>query len=193
VPPIEPTRKPDPPPSVDPPADEDPGFEPVEDEADRWSAPAARLPVARPYDPRLARWVRGMLVLIAAGFTAIFGVAAWLRPYDADGTPRTMATHTQLGLPPCNMVALTGRPCPACGMTTSFALLAHGDVANSLRANWVGTLLAAFLLVMIPWAIASAARGRYYFIRSGEALTTVVVLTLLVLMLGRWGVILLQG
>ena len=34
-----------------------------------------------------------------------------------------MGTHQQLGLPPCNFVTLTGYPCPACGMTTSFALL----------------------------------------------------------------------
>ena len=191
MPPIEPTRQPDPTPSVEPPPDEDPGFEPVEDEADRWNAPAARLPVARAYDPRLARWVRGVLVLLALGFATIFGIAVWLNPYDADGNPRSMATHTQLGLPPCNMVEMVGKPCPACGMTTSFALLMHGDVPNSLRANWAGTVLAVVLLALIPWAVASACRGRYYFIRSGEALTTAVVITLLVLMLGRWGVVLL--
>jgi hypothetical protein len=104
-----------------------------------------------------------------------------------------MATHTQMGLPPCNFVTLTGKPCPACGMTTSFALLAHGDVPNSLRANWAGTLLAVLLLALIPWAAASAVRGRYYYIRSGEALTTVIVLGILVVMLGRWGIVLLQG
>jgi hypothetical protein len=193
VPPIEPIRQTDPPPSVEPPAEEDPGFEPVEDEADRWNSPVARLPIARPYNPRLARWVRGMLVLMAAGFIAVFAVALWLNPYNADGTPRDMATHTQLGLPPCNMVVMVGKPCPACGMTTSFSLLAHGDVRSSLRANWAGTVLAVFVAALIPWAIACAIRGRYYFIRSGEALTTAVVVGMLVLMLGRWGVILLTG
>ena len=62
-----------------------------------------------------------------------------IHPYDADGNPRTSATHTQLGMPPCNFVTLTGKPCPSCGMTTSFALLVRGDVVSSLRANWVGT------------------------------------------------------
>jgi hypothetical protein len=182
VPPIDPNTQ----------TPEDPGFELVDDDpADRWNSPAARLPVARVYNPRLARWVRGMLVLIAAGFAAVLGVAAWLNPYEADGTPRTMATHTQLGLPPCNMVILTGKACPACGMTTSFSLLAHGDVRNSLRANWAGTILALFVTALLPWAIASAVRGRYYFIRSGESLTTAIVVGILVLMLGRWGVVLL--
>jgi hypothetical protein len=184
VPPIDPNTN----------APDDPGFELVDDDpADRWSSPGARLPVARVYDPRLARWVRGMLVLIALGLAAVLGTAVWLNPYDADGQPRTMATHTQLGLPPCNMVELTGKPCPACGMTTSFSLLAHGDVRNSLRANWAGTVLALFVTAVVPWAVASAVRGRYYLIRSGEAAVTVIVIGLLVMMLGRWGIVLIQS
>ena len=87
-----------------------------------------------------------MLVLIAAGFATIFGVAVWLNPYDADGNPRSMATHTQLGLPPCNMVELIGKPCPACGMTTSFSLLvARGRAvvaAGELGRDGAGAVLA---------------------------------------------------
>ena len=86
-------------------------------------------------DARLARWVRASLVLIAILLATVMTTAAWLHPYDEDGQPRSMATHTQLGLPPCNMVVLTGKPCPSCGMTTAFSLLMHGDVANSFRAN----------------------------------------------------------
>ncbi len=178
MPPIEPNMHPEP--------AGDPGFELVDDEADGWNRP-----LARAYDPWLAVWVRGLLVLIALGFATVFGIAAWLHPYNADGSPMTMATHTQLGLPPCSMVKLTGRPCPACGMTTSFALLVHGDVGASLHANWAGTLLALFWMSLIPWAAASAVRGRYYFIRSGEALITVAVIVILVVMLGRWAIVLL--
>ena len=159
---------------------------------DRWNGPVARLPVARPVrDPRLTWWVRGVLVVMAMGFALVFGVALSLNPYDADGSPRTMATHTQLGLPPCNMVTLIGKPCPACGMTTSFALLVRGDVPASLSANWAGTLLALFWMSLIPWAAWGAVRGKYLFVRSGEALTTVAVVAILVLMLGRWAVVLL--
>lgn len=176
------------------PAPDDPGFELV-DEAE--AARVRRLPVARPVratdadDPRLARWVRGFLVLIALGLVAVFAVGLWLNPYHPDGTRRTMATHTQLGLEPCNMVVLTGKPCPACGMTTSVSLLIRGDVVGSLRANWVGTLLAATWLAAIPWAVASAVRGRYYFVRSGEVLTSVLIVAFLVLMIARWAVVIL--
>ncbi|MFO0849767.1 MAG: DUF2752 domain-containing protein [Gemmataceae bacterium] len=159
--------------------DDDPGYELVPDP----------LPIAR--RAGLPRWVRGVLALMAAGFTAVFAVALWLNPYRADGTRREMATHTQLGLPPCTMVQALGKPCPSCGMTTSFALLAHGDLAGSLKANWVGTLLAAYWFALIPWAAVGAWRGRYPWIRSGEMLLTVSVAVLLVLLLVRWAVVML--
>src|SRR4051812_44857622 len=88
------------------------------------------------------KWfVRGVLLTIGLGLVTVFGVAFWLNPYQEDGTPRTQATHRQLGMPPCNFLVLTGKPCPSCGMTTSFALLVRGDVGASLRANWAGTLI----------------------------------------------------
>jgi hypothetical protein len=98
-----------------------------------------------------------------------------------------MATHTQLGMPPCNMVILTGKPCPACGMTTSFSLLAHGDVLASLQANWVGTLLATFCFTLIPWGMASAIRGRLVGLRNAEVTLVLILSALLALMLLRWG------
>ena len=185
-------------PSDKPPSD--PDFELVAADArepsDAWNAPrvtARRVPAARPQVPaKLARGVRGALVAMGLAFTVVLTVAFTLNPYDAEGNPRSMATHTQLGLPPCNMVTLIGKPCPACGMTTSFALLMKGDLVNSARANWVGTLLAAFCLFGVPWAVASAVRGRYLFIGSLETTSTVVVVVLLVLMFTRWGVVLLS-
>jgi hypothetical protein len=146
----------------------------------------------RPRSARMARLTRMLLVLMAAGLIVVFALAAWIRPYDADGNPRSMATHQQLGLPPCSMTVLMGKPCPSCGMTTAFALLIHGDVTNSLRANWVGTLLAIFWMLLIPWAILSVIRGRLQGVRNGEITLTIVVGVFLVLMLGRWAVILLS-
>jgi hypothetical protein len=171
----------------------DPDFELLSgDAADAWNS-AKIVPVARRVQEqaRMARVVRGLLILMATGFAVVLGLAFALNPYDAEGQPRSMATHTQLGLPPCNMVTLIGKPCPACGMTTSFALLMKGDLVNSARANWVGMLLAAFCLFGVPWAIASAIRGRYYFIGSMETTSTIVVIVLLVLMFSRWAVVLL--
>lgn len=139
----------------------------------------------------IGRPVRVVLALMAAGFAGLFVVAACLNPYLPDGSPRTMATHTQLGLPPCNMVVLTGKPCPSCGMTTSFALLMHGDVGNSLRANWAGTLVAGMWLALIPWAAVAAVRGRMPWVRNGELFATILVGVGLSAALVRWGIVLL--
>src|SRR5262249_10338372 len=114
-----------------------------------------------PVVPALRGWVRGILVLLAVLLVAVFVIACCLNPYDENGEPRRYETHRQLGgLPPCTFKYVTGRPCPSCGMTTSFALLMRGDVTNSLRANAVGTLLAIVCLVFIPWSLTCALIGR---------------------------------
>jgi magnesium-transporting ATPase (P-type) len=133
-----------------------------------------------------AWWVRIFLLVLALGFTTVIVIAAFLRPYTEDGTARTMSTHTQLGLEPCSMVVLTGKPCPACGMTTSFALLMHGDVGNSLKANWVGTLFCASIIVLTPWLVWSSIRGRLVGVRNPEMFSTILLSALLLLMTGRW-------
>ena len=183
------------------------------------AAPAGPYPIARPMRPqparaeadedfeyverprprrnrrsqKLAKWVRALLALMALAFVAVMGAAAYIHPYGTDENgnevAKTMATHTQLGMEPCNMVVLTGKPCPACGMTTSFSLLVHGDVPNSLRANWVGTIMAIWWMTLIPWGLGSAIRGRLLFIRNGELWMTVALTIVLTLMCGRWAVI----
>jgi hypothetical protein len=157
------------------------------------------LPRAKPVQPagtpRSGLVVRLVLLVIGAGLAGVFAVAFWLNPYNPDGTPRTVATHTQLGMPPCNFILMTGKPCPACGMTTSFALLVRGEVAASLRANWAGTLIAVLWAITMVWAVASGVKGRPLFVPrgKGEFILTISVGVVLLLMLARWGIVLLQG
>jgi len=138
----------------------------------------------------LVLWVRGMLVVIVLGLATVFAIAIWINPYDADGSPHRMATHRQMGLPSCTFYEVTGMPCPSCGMTTSFSLLMHGDLLNSLRANWVGTLLAITCLVFIPWALVSVWRGRLLFVRSPDQVLMMFLLALMILMFLRWIIVL---
>jgi hypothetical protein len=140
--------------------------------------------------PVLGTWVRGTLVGIAAGLILVFTTAALLNPYEADGRARLMATHQQMGLPPCTFYQLSGFPCPSCGMTTSFALLIRGDIVNSLRAHAVGTMLAAVCLLMIPWSLASATVKRPLFIVSMERALLKIVIAFLALMFLRWLIVL---
>ena len=130
----------------------------------------------------------------ALGLAVVFGVAAWLNPYDADGPPRTMATHRQLGMPPCNFVTADRQAVPVVRDDDELRPARPGRRGASLRANWVGTLLALFWAALMPWALASGVRGRPLFVPRGrgELLTTVVVGLFLALMLGRWAAVLLQ-
>ena len=144
-----------------------------------------------PRQPPYTRTVRAVLLSIGVLLVGVFGAAAYINPYDAEGNPRTMATHTQLGLAPCNFVVMTGKPCPACGMTTSFALLVRGDVRGSMSANWVGTTLAVFWAGLLLWSVCGGIVGRPLFVPQdrGELVLTVIVGVFLALMLGRWGAI----
>jgi hypothetical protein len=67
---------------------------------------------------------------------AVLGIAAWLEP-----DPSGVGTHTQLGLSGCAMLTWTGWPCPMCGMTTTFSLLAHLRVVDAVRNQPFGLLL----------------------------------------------------
>ena len=154
--------------------------------------PTGQLMDDRPWPARRANWwVRGGLLAMAAAMVLVFYLATQVQPYNSDGTPMRMASHQTLGLPACRFKELTGMPCPSCGMTTSFAFLVRGDLVDSVKANWVGTGLAVFCLLFIPWSLVSTVRGRYLWVRNVEGVLALLVGVFTVLMLGRWGVVLL--
>jgi hypothetical protein len=69
------------------------------------------------------------------------GTARCLEPNSSG-----LGTHQQLGLPPCSMQLLFGIRCPGCGMTTSWAYFARGELRASAEANLAGFLLAIYVL-----------------------------------------------
>lgn len=89
---------------------------------------------------------RTMLSILAAGLSITLAVAMWLSP-----DPSGLGTHQQLGLPPCTSITVMGLRCPACGMTTSWALMAEGRIAEAIGANLGGSLLFMVALVSVPW------------------------------------------
>lgn len=72
--------------------------------------------------------------------------------------PRGFGTHTQLGLPPCGFLSLTGFPCPGCGLTTAFAYGVRGDWSHAFTANPLGLLLFVISLGAIPLSLVALHR-----------------------------------
>ena len=136
--------------------------------------------------------MRGALLLIAALLSLVFYTATRVQPYKSDGSAMDSGSHQTLGLPPCRFKEWTKLPCPSCGMTTSFALLVRGDVLNSMKANWVGTGLAVFCALLIPWCLVSTLRGKLLWVRRVDGVLAFLVGLFTVLMLARWGLILLM-
>jgi hypothetical protein len=95
------------------------------------------------------RWRDNTLsVAVLVLSSATLKIAASLHP-SATG----VGTHVQLGLPSCRFLALTGIPCPSCGLTTSFAYAAHLDFRHALLASPFGLLLFFVVVSAIPTAI----------------------------------------
>jgi hypothetical protein len=100
---------------------------------------------------------RFALAVLALSLLALLVTAGILTP-DARG----YGTHEELGLPPCTFYLIYQRPCPACGMTTSWVWLLRGEIGHALAASAGGTLLAGLSLVGVPWLLVSAVRGRWF-------------------------------
>src|SRR5271165_5019583 len=90
-------------------------------------------------------------------FITVVGVV--LRP-SADGH----GTHQQLGMPPCPCVLIFNRPCPGCGLTTSFTALLHGHFRDAFKANWFGPALYALFTVTAIASIAGFVRRQRFTI-----------------------------
>lgn len=114
-------------------------------------APDGSLSWVAPRAPVTERMVAAVVALLAS---SVLAVAGTLAP-DARGH----GTHTQLGLSPCSTMARLGRPCPSCGMTTAFACFVRGDVIGAIKAQVLGTVLAACTLLAILGGAATALLG----------------------------------
>jgi len=105
--------------------------------------------------PRATLAERVVQAAVAAVLAGGIAVGLYLRP-----SPTGTGTHTILGLPPCGMLVATGRPCPTCGVTTSFALAAHGRIVDSLKNQPFGLLLFGLAAVGLMAVLTTLVAGR---------------------------------
>src|SRR4051812_9799537 len=101
-------------------------------------APAALLPRETPRAPRILR--RALFVLPLT--SAVFAVSATWNPSELPGFVL------------CPFRAVTGLPCPGCGMTRAFCAIGHGDLANAFGFNVLAPFV--FAAALLLWAHALA-------------------------------------
>ncbi len=102
---------------------------------------------------RLGAWDHVLYASAWLGFAAVLVTAALLTP-----SPSGIGTHTELHLPPCGFYVLFHRPCPSCGMTTAFAWMVRGRVADAFRTQPAG--VAVFLAALCAWLYLPVAWAR---------------------------------
>lgn len=92
--------------------------------------------------------------LAAIACLAVLSAAASITP-----SPTGFNTHTQLGLPPCMWAAISGKPCPTCGMTTAFAHAADFSLLASIQSQPFGAFLALITATLFWLALHAATTG----------------------------------
>ncbi len=125
--------------------------------------------------------LRWLCLACGLGLLALLGTARYLTPAQSG-----LGTHEQLGLPPCTAILLWGKPCPTCGMTTSWAWAMRGNLVEAARANVGGLMLVAIAIGYLPASCYFFLVGRcssgYWFSRT---LATCLVISLTVTMV-QW-------
>ena len=125
--------------------------------------------------------IRCSFLAAAACLAGLLVVARSLEP-----DPRGFGTHTQLGLPRCAFLAVTGRLCPTCGMTTSFAWLTRGRIDRSWQANPAGCLYALLTVPLLSWLVWSAVANEPVGFQCPSAPLSGLVIAAVALGLASW-------
>jgi hypothetical protein len=94
-------------------------------------------------------------LLIATMCALVILFSFWLLP-DENGLMLSIpGLGLELRLPPtCWSKTILGISCPACGLTRSFAALAHGDFSGAVAFNAMGPVIFALCLLQIPYRLA---------------------------------------
>ena len=141
--------------------------------------PAGTVPLAM-----RSRWTRATSGIVAASGLMLLGVSRWLEPAAAGH-----GTHLQLGLRPCTFLEWTGWPCPMCGATTTFALMADFQWVAGLINQPFAALLFVCVVVITGFSIVELLRpqGSWTWVhRHLRPVEGRVAMGLLVLMAASW-------
>ena len=118
---------------------------------------------------------------MSLGGAGVLATAALLRPSD-DGH----GTHTQLGMPECAWPMAVDLPCPTCGMTTSFAHAAGGDLLASMQTQPMGLVLVVGTAAAVWAGLHAAVAGVRLGPMLGSLTTKRTVWGLAIAAVGAW-------
>ena len=94
----------------------------------------------------------------------------------------------RLGVPVCPMAALTGHPCPGCGMTRATLALLHGHLAEAVGFHPLAPLLVPLLGGFVLYEAAQYVRLGKWPATEGKSAVRVaaVMVALWALLMGVW-------
>ena len=103
--------------------------------------------------------IRGLHVAVFAVFAGAWLVVGLAALGTAGALPGPLASAAAF-LTSCPYHALTGRPCPLCGVTTAAVALLRGDLEASLALNPLALALATLAVSQPPYRLFRALRPR---------------------------------
>ncbi|MBO6513431.1 MAG: DUF2752 domain-containing protein [Phycisphaerales bacterium] len=119
--------------------------------------------------------------ILALACLFVLSTAAFLTP-----DPQGHATHTQLGMPACSWVMMFEKPCPTCGMTTSFSHAGEAQWASAILTQPMGALLALLTAMIFCAATHQAVTAS----RIGSVAQTLIkpkiIILFFLLVMGAW-------
>ena len=127
----------------------------------------------------MTRRAVGAMAAIASG--ALLTVAALLTPSETG-----LGTHTQLLSTPCAWITGVDCPCPTCGMTTSFAHAADGNLIASFVTQPMGAMLAVATAMTFLLGSFTAVTGSRIAHRLTRLWRPRMVWVIAALVLGAW-------
>jgi len=91
----------------------------------------------------------------------------------------------------CLWYAITGLPCPSCGMTRSVVAILDGDIRGALLLNPLGVPALLFLLVTPLWILTDLILRRQSFYKEYRRAETIlrkpsVAIIAVILVLANW-------
>lgn len=95
-------------------------------------------------------------------------------------------THTQLGLPKCYSVILWDRPCPGCGLTTSWTATMHGNLPLAFAAHALGPII--YGLFTVSALLCAYGSFKKWRLRSDSKIATVSLIAMITLFLVYGGI-----